>query len=746
MKFNKILIAVLSLVCMSFHTHAQLSNTLYFLENAPVRHQFNPALQPLSNFYISLPAIGNTQLSLGNNSLAVSMLDLKKDDLLKAIKPTTLIDADIQTNLLGFGFRTGNAYWTFSATAKATATIGLPSEVFRLLLKGNAEIVDGLPVLTNTVFDLTKSKGSAMGYIEAALGYSRNIGDKWQVGLKLKYLHGIAGGSFASDSLRLESGIDAFRITGTGRLDAAYPDFNNITASTFLKPSGRGGAIDLGVTYKPIENLQLAASVTDLGFINWTSNIKNRIYSLDYTFRGINGFNISNILTGIDTGNLTDSIMTDIKDNLQESTDTKKFAGTVSPRVYVSAEYKFLHDLLAVGLLSSTRVVNKQIYPEITTALSVRPADWFNLSMSYSVMNGRAGNIGAGLGFRLGFVNAFVTADYIPLYYANLSKPLNLGSVKLSKVPAETSRLNLAVGVNLVFGNRQDDDKDGVRNRKDKCPDTPYGVIVTKEGCPLDTDGDGVPDYVDKCPDTPKAARGHIDADGCPLDTDGDGVPDFLDKCPDTPEIAWATVDSVGCPKDTDRDSVPDYKDKCPDTPEAERHRVDTLGCTIVVPVKAAVDTVKVDDTDSDGDGVPDRIDRCPHVAGVASNGGCPEIKKEVKAIFQKALLGIQFETAKFEIKPLSFVILDHVVRVLLENPTYIVEIQGHTDNQGNAQKNQILSENRAKAVRDYLIKKGVPAQRLTSKGYGQSRPVNSNATAEGRTKNRRVEFIVSFE
>ena len=759
-----ILTTFLSIVLSLVGVNAQLSNTLYFLESAPVRHQFNPAFQPLCNFYISLPAIGNSQVSLGNNSLTVSMLDYDKTKLLNTIKPSTLIDADIQTNLLGFGFRKGSAYWTFAATAKMAADIAIPNDVFRLLLNGNAEIINGVPTLTNSTFDLSDSHGAANGYIEAALGYSRELSEKWTVGVKLKYLHGFAGAKLYSSNLTLLSGIDDFTLKGNATLSASYPDIDNISVKTFLKPAGIGGAIDLGATYKPIENLQLAASVTDLGMMRWNSNINNSIYSIDYQFYGLNGFNINNILTiltGVDTGNLTDSILTDLKDHLQETTNNKGFGSTIAPRMNASAEYSFLNEILSVGVLGSAKLLNKKIYPSVTAAVNVRPANWFNMSLSYSVLNGKGGNLGAGLGFRLGFVNAFVTADYIPMYYANLSSPLSLGGFNITKVPAKTDRLNLAVGVNLTFGNKQDDDKDGVKNRKDKCPDTPFGVIVTKDGCPLDTDGDGVPDYLDKCPDTPKEAKGFVDPDGCPLDTDGDGVPDFKDKCPDTPEIAWPTVDSIGCPKDTDLDKVPDYQDKCPDTPEAERNRVDSVGCTIPLDSVAlglkkpgtstignasANSNISGDNLDSDGDGIPDKIDRCPHVAGVKSNGGCPEIKKEVKVIFQKALLGIQFETAKYDIKPLSFVILDHVVRVLLENPNYMVEVQGHTDNMGDAAKNQVLSENRANAVKNYLIEKGVPASQLSSNGYGPTRPVAPNTTAEGRKQNRRVEFVVSFE
>ncbi|HET7734072.1 MAG TPA: OmpA family protein, partial [Paludibacter sp.] len=212
------------------------------------------------------------------------------------------------------------------------------------------------------------------------------------------------------------------------------------------------------------------------------------------------------------------------------------------------------------------------------------------------------------------------------------------------------------------------------------------------------TDLDNVPDYLDLCPNTPAEARAFVDKNGCTLDTDGDGVPNYLDKCPGTPVEARGAVDQNGCPRDTDGDGVLDYQDNCPKIP------------------------------------------------GTVSNKGCPEIKKEIKKLFQKALQGIQFETGKYIIKPVSFQILNQIAAVLVANPTYLIEVQGHTDNVGKPAANMTLSENRANAVKEYLIKKGVAATRMTSHGYGDTMPVASNKTTKGKALNRRVEFVVSFE
>ncbi|MDD4993260.1 MAG: thrombospondin type 3 repeat-containing protein [Paludibacter sp.] len=275
-----------------------------------------------------------------------------------------------------------------------------------------------------------------------------------------------------------------------------------------------------------------------------------------------------------------------------------------------------------------------------------------------------------------------------------------------------------------------DSDGDGVPDYLDKCPNTPAGIKVDVYGCSIDKDGDGVADEFDKCPDTPVAAYGKVDANGCPLDTDGDGVPDYLDKCPNTPAAAFGKIDANGCPLDTDGDGVPDYLDKCPNTPAASFGKVDMNGCP----------------TDTDGDGIADYLDNCPKIAGTVANHGCPEVKKEVKTLFEKALQGIQFQTGKADIKPVSFPLLNQIANILILNPTYLIEVQGHTDNVGADEYNMELSRNRAAAVRDYLVSKGVDAASITSEGYGETKPVADNNTKAGKTLNRRVEFVVTFE
>lgn len=148
---------------------------------------------------------------------------------------------------------------------------------------------------------------------------------------------------------------------------------------------------------------------------------------------------------------------------------------------------------------------------------------------------------------------------------------------------------------------------------------------------------------------------------------------------------------------------------------------------------------------DSDKDGVNDEEDNCVQVFGLRSNQGCPEIKKELTVEMQKAAKNIFFETGSYKLLSTSYTALNKVTAILNENPDLNLLIEGHTDNQGNAESNQVLSENRAKAVLFYLKDKAINENRLKANGYGQTNPIDSNDNAEGRANNRRVEMKLYF-
>jgi outer membrane protein OmpA-like peptidoglycan-associated protein len=285
-----------------------------------------------------------------------------------------------------------------------------------------------------------------------------------------------------------------------------------------------------------------------------------------------------------------------------------------------------------------------------------------------------------------------------------------------------------------------DTDGDGVADYRDACPD--IKGIKSLRGCP-DSDGDGISDNEDECP----KVSGPIENNGCPIvktivDTDGDGVADEDDECP----TIKGTEKAKGCP-DTDDDGIPDNKDRCP----REKGSAKADGCPDTdgdgvadfadkCPMKAGIPAYQ-GCPDTDGDGLDDGRDRCPQTPGPVSNDGCPEIKKEDKETLDVAMRSVQFETGKSTLKVESYKILSQIVNIMNKYPDYSLAISGHTDNTGTAPKNQVLSENRAKACFDFLVGSGVDSDRLSYTGFGESRPIASNDTLRGRALNRRVEF-----
>jgi len=337
-----------------------------------------------------------------------------------------------------------------------------------------------------------------------------------------------------------------------------------------------------------------------------------------------------------------------------------------------------------------------------------------------------ADNSTSGINFDLGLGGKYYwnpnIASYLEAGYLNGIESTTKG------IPGRENIWKVTAGVEFDFGKVKDADMDGVSDKKDKCPDTPTGVAVDANGCPIDTDGDGVADYLDDCP----TVAGLTSLKGCP-DSDGDGVADKDDKCPDTPK-GWK-VDASGCPLDQDKDGVSDAIDKCPDTPAGVA--VDKNGCAL----------------DSDGDGVPDYLDKCPTVAGSKDNNGCPVV---IEAAKKKEILLAQVELQNIKVQPVHFLsdksyltdyskgILAKLIKTLNSNPLFNANVYGYTDSQGSDDYNIKLSKDRIDSVVKYLISKGISEDRIIQqKAFGKAKPVASNKTAEGRLQNRRVEFEI---
>ncbi|MBA2665007.1 MAG: OmpA family protein [Bradymonadaceae bacterium] len=262
----------------------------------------------------------------------------------------------------------------------------------------------------------------------------------------------------------------------------------------------------------------------------------------------------------------------------------------------------------------------------------------------------------------------------------------------------------------------------------------PVEVTRAPTNFSYDSDGDGIPDHLDKCPFEPEDFDGFQDGDGCPdLDNDEDGTPDLRDHCPNVAANVDGFPGKDGCPVlDLDGDGVLNINDQCPTVPVEFIGYQDETGCPV---------------EDVDGDNIPNVLDECPFEPGPLDNAGCPRKEPKLAEIDGDQIRlnqRVHFATAKADILPQSYPLLNEVAKVLQEHPNLTIRVEGHTDSRGKADYNKKLSQDRAASVRQFLNGRGIDAMRMEAVGFGLERPIDDNNTEEGRANNRRVEIHIT--
>ena len=371
--------------------------------------------------------------------------------------------------------------------------------------------------------------------------------------------------------------------------------------------------------------------------------------------------------------------------------------------------------------------VASDVYPTVQDYFSKLHNNGYNVGLGVKPNNnsGSVSYMQGSVGFlvqpSLNYFFSDMVALNVGVYYLyqpfkNTTNSGNTGYMLTNKTGDYSSVLNTAsaansqsyginLGLRFFFGKSKDSDGDGIPDKNDWCPHV-YG-LAQFHGCP-DSDGDGIPDNEDSCVHVPGIAKFH----GCP-DSDGDGIPDKDDACP----YQAGPIQFHGCP-DRDGDGIPDKDDLCPDKPGLAQFH----GCP-----------------DTDGDGIPDNEDACPTVAGPAENHGCPYAPKAPAQDETKVSTPIMFEVNRTVIHKSSYPILEEAVKLLNEDKSSYIIVDGYTDITGKPAYNKTLSLKRANAVKAHLIKLGISARRVKVVGHGAKSPAASNDTEEGRMENRRA-------
>lgn len=607
--------------------------------------------------------------------------------------------------------RKREAELSFYSQLKTEAGFNINNGIFNFLTQGN------YPYRGKSIDGFLDIGGLGNVYVESGVGFRRQIYGKLSGGFKVGYLIGIANATLDVKDSKFYTSTngDTVKITVGGEAKLSVdPDNTSDIANNIMKNNGI--AFSGGLQYELTRKATLSFSVLDLGAISWNEN--SRLYKLGktVTFTGVNA---------LDSSTAQDSVLDDLTKFAVDS-QKGRYTSPLLSRVEFSAQYRW------ANWFHQTAIVSKPLFQDnldLVLINNIRFIKRFNFIFLGSYNTSGFASVGAQFLYR-------AKGGGMDFYFGS-EKVLNTFQITQQlQDPTKKPQLGLGAdfnfGVSFAFGRCPkpkpataalpgDADSDGVIDVIDDCPYS-AGPIENK-GCPWpDTDGDGVLDKDDSCIDV----KGPLENKGCPWpDADNDSIPDKDDKCPN----AVGTADHFGCP-DTDGDGIYDDTDQC----DSLAGPAENNGCPW---------------PDTDGDGVLDKDDKCPNVKGPVDSAGCPgvpqkvELSVEEQEVINKVFSNLTFETGKSVISAASYESLNLLSELLIKKPSFKLLIEGHTDNVGKAAANVKLSQTRADAVKKYIVGKGIEASRITAKGYGPTKPVADNKTAEGRAQNRRVEFTI---
>lgn len=443
--------AALTMAAAILPTSAQELRTSYFMETSNYRHQMNPALLDspyfgllFSNINIGMTGnIGAKQFIFDTNGLPgytgnyryTTFMDPNVDakTFLNKLHDKNRFDLYLNYNLFSVGFKAWGGVNLLELNLRSNTNLTLPKGLFEFAkTAGEKEHYEfgGLGMRTQN-------------YMELALGHSRDINKQWRVGGKLKFLIGAAYADFTADNVTLDMTEDAWRIQSNAQVKASLlksdvihedPSKNSADGRPRVKEldnfgfslPGFGMALDLGVTYKPIENLTLSAAITDLGFISW-KNTHHASSQGDYTFDGFN-----NIYIGSDKDQTEDidDQFDQIGDDLEEmfsvyDDGTKTATQALAATLNVGAEYKLpAYDKLKFGFLYTSRIHGKYSWHQGMLNVGVRPVKWFECNVNGAVTSTGV-TAGGMLSLKAPHFNFYIAADRFFSKMGKQGVPLN---------------------------------------------------------------------------------------------------------------------------------------------------------------------------------------------------------------------------------------------------------------------------------------------------------------------------------
>ncbi len=451
------------------------NNTMYYMGTVPQSYYLNPATQPQCGLFIGAPVVSSLYAGFNNTGFSASdfvFKDPESDSIIHLFHPRAdkgaflnrlndveHFNAGFATNVASFGFRVGDLFIAFDATIKVEESFSYPKSVFELLLQGTED---------GNVIDLEKLGIDILSYTEFAVNLSKNYGDHLSLGIRPKLLFGLGTVYNDNSALNLETSASEYLLNIDSEIKMAAvgatlpvdengvfdPNGDFVLNDSVLLEGGygkffrnKGFGLDLGVHFKPFDQLQFSASVLDLGYINWKSGTNISTFNGSFSWEGayFNGDSVS-----LDSKSILDSL----KENVEVTGSAYSFARSLTPKVILGGRY-FLSDGFDIGLLSKTSFYKNKTTQELTLLADLHPTKGFSVSGSYSLAGKSRSTFGLGLGLKFIWGNLYMIYDYIPLKYNVIKQDPEIPVFGGIPFPVDYSKANVRIGLNLIFGCRK---------------------------------------------------------------------------------------------------------------------------------------------------------------------------------------------------------------------------------------------------------------------------------------------------
>jgi hypothetical protein len=441
---------------------------LYFMETIPQTSQINPAMQPRANGFFALPSVNEVFQSdlafkdvfqdAGSEWVTLNSKRFNYNKLFDVLGSTANFNEYADVNLLGFGFRTGKGYFTFSLSERVVIQSGIPSDLIKIGDRGFAD---------NSHFDLSTMRQKGMAYTQILFGYSHQLSEKLTLGANIKPLFGQVGFMSEIDKLSLYTGRNEWKLVVDGSISASLPIDVESTPGEFPDDieakdletedyinygtsfSNPGLAADFGAVYKFDDRWTFSAALNNLGYIKWNKDLNNLTFNGTYAFDGIS-INASN-RDSLDEA--FDEILDSIKNVVNFNTTHDKFSSGLTPSFYLGTSYH-INPSISLGLLSRSTFQKKNFRQDFSLSANIQPYNSFALNFNVSQRIKGSTFAGLGLTFLMGPLQFYILTDHLPLRYSEVD--FDGDKIPMSK---RLKDVTVMTGLNFVFGKNGYQDK-----------------------------------------------------------------------------------------------------------------------------------------------------------------------------------------------------------------------------------------------------------------------------------------------